>query len=331
MKNVTIGFSIHRPEIIDITDVLVQGHEVIFLEEPPQFGFQQMLAGELSIEEYLLPVEVEYPVFSRQMCRLLRKLHAQGKKILQVEPFLQHLLAVHEFFAKGHCPEELTVDSPEEQVYTAERDATKALLDYYQIVMDGTFEETIESTMRFARADAARFRLRDALRTRALAEAIPQYASAFIEAGSIHYGLYLHLKKRLPKQFNIKPVFIAHKAMQTIGEGGHLFGPGDQLTLRYILYANSKNTQDDALLAARSLVYSKLVEKEELTAELETFPHIRNELACIQIVKRLTLGDCKRLFPLIRHAKSDQVRHMVEDYLARFKKRLPPEINGLSN
>jgi hypothetical protein len=119
--------------------------------------------------------------------------------------------------------------------------------------------------------------------------------------------------------------------MQTIGERGHLFGPGDQLTLRYILYANSKNTQDDALLAARSLIYSKLVEKEELTADLETFPHIRNELACIQIVKRLTLGDCKRLFPLIRHAKSDQVRHMVEDYLARFKKRLPLEINGLSN
>lgn len=331
MKRVTIGFSIHRPDIIGMTADWMQGHEVIFLEEPPQSGFQQMLARELSIEEYLLPVEVEYPVFSRHMCRLLRKLHAQGKKILQVEPFLQHLLSVHEFFAKGHCPEELTVDSPEEQVYAAERDATKALLDYYQIVMDGTFEETIESTLRFARADAARFRLRDALRTRALADAIPQYESAFIEAGSIHYGLYLNLKKGLPKQVNIKPVFIAHKAMQTIGERGHLFGPGDQLTLRYILYANSKNTQDDALLAARSLVYSKLVEKEELTADLETFPHIRNELACIQIVKRLTLGDCKRLFPLIRHAKSDQVRHMVEDYLARFKKRLPPEINGLSN
>ncbi|MGD9219136.1 MAG: hypothetical protein PVH01_07565, partial [Desulfobacterales bacterium] len=317
MKRVTIGFSIHRPEIIDMTDALMQAHEVIFLEEPPQSGFQQMLAGDLSIEEYLLPVDVEYPVFSRQMCRLLRKLYAHGKKIIQVEPFIEQLLAVHDFFAQGYRPDDLAPKSLQYQVYVAERDATKVLLDFYQIVMDGTFEETIEAIMRFARADAARFRLRDAVRTQALAEAIPPYASAYIEAGSIHYGLYLQLKKQLPKEVHINPVFIAHKALQTIGEHGHLYGPGDQITLRYILHANSKDTQADVLLAARSLVYSKLVEKEELTADLETFPHIRNELACIQIVKRLTLGDCKRLFPLIRHAKSVQVRHVVEDYLAR--------------
>ena len=331
MKKVTIGFSIHRPEIIDMTDALMQSHAVIFLEEPPQSGFQQMLAGDLSIEEYLLPVEVEYPVFSRQMCRLLRKLYAHGKKIIQVEPFLQHLLAVHDFFAQGYRPDDLAPKSLQHQVYVAERDATKALLDYYQIVMDGTFEETIEAIMRFARADAARFRLRDALRARALADAVLRYASAFIEAGSIHYGLYLQLKKKLPKQVQIKPVFIAHDALQTIGENGHLFGPGDLLTLRCILHVNSKDPQADVLLAARSLVYSKLVEKEELSADLETFPHIRNELACIQNVKQLTLGDCKRLFPLIRHAKSANVRHMVEDYLARFKKRWPPAINGVSN
>jgi hypothetical protein len=331
MKRVTIGFSIHRPEMIDMTDALMQGHEVIFLEEPPQSGFQQMLAGDLSIDEYLLPVEVEYPVFSRQMCRLLRKLYARGKIIVQVEPFLQHLLAVHDFFAQGYGPDDLAPKSLQHQVYIAERDATKALLDYYQIVVGGTFEETVEAIMRFARADAARFRLRDALRTRALAEAIPQYASVYVEAGSIHYGLYLQLRKKLPKQVQIKPVFIAHEALQTIGERGHLYGPGDQITLRYILHANSKDIQADVLLAARSLVYSKLVEKEELTADLGTFPHIRNEFACIQIVKRLTLGDCKRLFPLIRQTKSVQVRHVVEDYLARFKKRWPPAINGVSN
>lgn len=331
MKKITIGFSIHRPEIIDMTDDLMQGHEVIFLEEPPQSGFQQMLAGDLSIEEYLLPVDVEYPVFSRQMCRLLRKLYAHGKKIIQVEPFIEKLLAVHDFFSHKHQPDDLAPNTLQHQVYVAERDATKALLDYYQIVIDGTFEKTIEAIMRFARADAARFRLRDTLRAQALADAIPQYASAFIEAGSIHFGLYLQLKKKLPKEVHILPVFIAHKALQTIGERGHLYGPGDQITLRYILHANSRDTQDDALLAARSLVYSKLVEKEELSADLETFPHIRDELACIQIVKRLTWDDCKRLFPLIRHAKSVQVRHVVEDYLARFKKRLPPKTNGLSN
>jgi len=85
------------------------------------------------------------------------------------------------------------------------------------------------------------------------------------------------------------------------------------------------------LLAARSLVYSKLVEKDELTANLETFPHVRNELACIRTVKLLTLGDCKRLYPLIRRAKSVHSRQLVDDYLVRFKKNLRPEINQLTN
>ena len=331
MKRVTIGFSIHRPEIIGMTADLMMHHEAIFLEEPPQSGFQRMLAGELSVENYLLPVDVEYPVFSRRMCRLMRQLYADGKKIIQVEPFLQHLLGVHDFFSQGHRPEELKPNTLQHQVYVAERDATKALLNYYETIVDGSFDATISAIICFARADAARFRLRDDLRVRALAAGITRFDSAFIEAGSIHYGLYLQLKKRLPKEVHIKPVFIAHKALQTIGERGHLYGPGDQLTLRYILHSNSKDTQDDVLLAARSLVYAKLVEKEEQSADLATFPHIRNELSCIQTVQQLTLGDCERLFPLIRGSKSVNVRPVVEDYMARFKKHPDPAINGLSN
>jgi hypothetical protein len=61
MKHITIGFSIHRPEIIPLTADLMRRHEVIFLEEPPAPGFRRMLQGALSIEDYLLPVDVEYP------------------------------------------------------------------------------------------------------------------------------------------------------------------------------------------------------------------------------------------------------------------------------
>jgi hypothetical protein len=42
MKLITIGFSIHRPEIIGITADLMQRHDVIFLEEPPVNGLQGM-------------------------------------------------------------------------------------------------------------------------------------------------------------------------------------------------------------------------------------------------------------------------------------------------
>ena len=101
MKRITIGFSNHRPEIIGIIADLMQRREVIFLEEPPAPGLKGMLQGTLSIDDYLLPAEVEYPEFSRSMCRLLRELYQNGKKIIQVEPFLENLLAIHTLFSQG--------------------------------------------------------------------------------------------------------------------------------------------------------------------------------------------------------------------------------------
>ncbi|MGD9043708.1 MAG: hypothetical protein PVG06_08345 [Desulfobacterales bacterium] len=320
MKPITIGFSIHRSEVIDITADLMHHHDVIFLEEPPANGLQEMLQGDLSIDDYLLPAEVEYPEFSHRMCLLLRDLYQKGKKIIQVEPFLEHLLAIHTFFSQGHRPKDLQPDSVHHRVYQAERDATKALLDYYQVVMNGSFKAAIEAIIRFARCDAARFRLRDSLRARALAAELNKGSSAFIEAGVIHLALYHLLKKRLPESLQLKPIFLARKALKILGVKGHLFGPGDQLTLTYIFHPKTHGTFREELLAARSLIYSKLVEKEEMSADLERFPHIRNELACIRTVKLLTLEDCDRLFPLIRRVKTRYARQLTDDYLVRIKK-----------
>ena len=319
MKLITIGFSIHRSEAIELTADLMHRHDVIFLEEPPANGLPEMLQGTLSIDDYLLPAEVEYPEFSRRMCRLLRELYQKGKKIIQVEPFLEHLLAIHTFFSQGHRPNELQAESVCHQVYQVERDATKALLDFYQIVMNGSFKAAIQAIIRFARFDAARFRLRDSLRAQALTAELKKGSSAFIEAGAIHLALYHLLKKRLPKPVRLKPVFLARKALKILGVKGHLFGPGDQLTLTYIFHPRIHGTLREELLAARSLIYSKLIEKEEVSVDLETFPHIRNELACIRTVNLLTLEDCDRLFPLIRRVKTEHARQLVDDYLVRIK------------
>ena len=327
MKRATIGFSIHRPEMIPLTAALLRCHDAIFLEEPPVPEFRQMLEGAFSIDDYLLLVDVEYPEFSRSMCRLLRELHQNGKNILQVEPFLQNLLEIHAFFSQGHHPKELRPESIQQQVYLAERDATKALLNYYQIVIDASFEAAIKAIIGFARFDAARFRLRDRLRAQTLANQITPYASAFIEAGAMHYSLYPLLRHRLPKKVQIKPIFLAHKVLKTLGQKGHLFGPGDQLTLTYIFHPDIRGTQREALLAGRSLIYTKLIEKEELSADLKTFPHVRNERACIQTVNLLTLDDCGRLFPLIRRLKTAHARQLVEDYFLRVKKYFGQNIN----
>jgi hypothetical protein len=316
MQKITLGLSLHRPEMIPFLANWMQRHDAVVLEEPPADGFQQMLQGALAVDDYLQELDVEYPAFSRDMCDLLRKLRAEGKKIFQVEPFLEILLGIHEFFAEGHRPQELDPNSIQYPVYLAERNATKALLAYYQTVMTGSFNETIGTIKQFARMDAARFRLRDSLRAQALAPLVKKYPSAFIEAGVMHYPLWRLLRRQMLLQKQVRLIFIADAALNTLGKKGHLFGPGDQLTLLYIFHPTFAQPKREALLAARSLIYSKLVAKEESTENLNSLPHLRDELVCIQISRRLSTADCRHLFPLVRSATSAEARQIVAEYLA---------------
>jgi hypothetical protein len=114
----------------------------------------------------------------------------------------------------------------------------------------------------------------------------------------------------------VQLIFIADAVLHTLGKKGHLFGPGDLLTLMYIFHPTVAQPKREALLAARSLIYSKLVAKKESTEDLNSLPHLRDELACIQIARRLSTDDCRHLFPLIRSATSAAARQIVAEYLA---------------
>jgi hypothetical protein len=319
MQKITLGLSVHRPEMIAFIADWMRQHDAIFLEEPPAAGFQQMLDGKLAVDEYLRQFDVEYPAFSREMCYLLRELKAEGKKIFQVEPFLEILLGIHQFFAEGHRPAELQKDSVQYPVYLAERNATGALLAYYQTAMTGSFEKTLETVKQFARLDAARFRLRDSLRAQTLVPLVKKYPSAYIEAGVIHYPLWRLLRRQLSPPNQLRVVFLADAALKTLGRKGHMYGPGDQLTLLYIFHSTFRQPKREAILAARSLIYSKLIAKEEMTDDLSALPHLRDELACNQIIGRLSLDDCRRLFPLVCRAGTTQAHQIVVEYLAASK------------
>jgi hypothetical protein len=260
------------------------------------------------------------------MCCLLRELHAEGKKIYQVEPFIESLLTIHEFFAESHKPDDLTKNSIHFYVYRAERAATAALLAYYQTVGTGTFEEALDAIIRFPRADPARFRLRDSLRAQALVSLVQEYSSSYIESGLIHYQLWRLLRDRLPSHVGVQPLFLAGAALKSMGAKGHLYGPGDQLTLLYIFHPTISQPDREKLLAARSMIYSKVLEKQELGDDSGTFPHLRDELACIRAVRQLVIDDCRHLFPLIRRASSSEALRLVTAFLA-VPERFPPKKN----
>ena len=316
MPQVTLGLALHRSEMTPLIYDQMRQHEAIFLEEPPDPNFEQMLAGNLAVDEYLSLLDVEYPAFSRDMCYLLRKLNADGKQIFQVEPFWEILLNIHEFFAAGHRPEELQKNIIQYPVYLAERNATRALVAYYQTVMAGSFDDTLRAILQFARMDAARFGLRDSLRAQELASMVKKYSSSYIEAGMMHYPLRRLLRQQLQAKDRVKVVFFAGNVLKSPGSKGHLYSPGDQLTLLYIFHPGILDSPRERMLAARSIIYSKIVQKEEVTDDLDTFPHLRDELGCLWLAGLLSLEDCRRLFPLVRRAKTSEAREIVTEYLA---------------
>ena len=312
--SVTLAFSIHRPEILPLAADLMAAHDAIFLEEPPTRGFAAMLRGELAVAEYLMESETEYPEFGRRTCDLLQALSRRGIPIFQVEPFLEALVGIHDFFADGGRPAELPSGSVVSRVYAAEKAATAALLAYYRTVMTGSFEAALAAVKAFAAVDAARFRLRDDLRAEALVSRMAGYARVYIEAGEIHHGLWGALRIALAGRGRLRVRYLSASVVRQLTGRGRLVGPGDCLTLCYLYHPASRDPRLD-LMAARSLVYNKLLTKEEMPAGADEFPHTRDEVATIQVVQRLSLEDCKTLFPVIRRLGTAAARELVRTHL----------------
>lgn len=313
-SSATLALANHRPECITLAKQLMERHDAVILEDPPDDRFQRMLCGELSIDTYLERLDLEYPEFSRHMSETLRRLHAMGKRLYQVEPFLEKLLEIHELFAGGGSPEDLKGGTDLGEVYSAERDATAALIDFYRISVSGSFEETVDSVKRFARSDARRFLVRDRMRADAIVGILSQPGAFVIEAGQIHYALWRELKRRLPAYYPLTVTFLMADAVRRMGYRDHLYGPGDLLTLLYIFHPNRDSREDD-LLAARALIYNKLIAKEEIVETTDIYPHTRNELETTAIVRNLSMEDCRHLFSLIRRASTETARDMVRHYL----------------
>ncbi|MBR9986707.1 MAG: hypothetical protein KFF68_12430 [Desulfosarcina sp.] len=314
----TLVLANHRPETIPAAQRLMARHDAVILEEPRDPQFLSMLDGQMSIETYLETQELEYPEFSRRMANILRERHRAGTRLYQIEPFIDHLLAIHERFADGEGPSDLPVGTALHRVYLAEREATAALIDFYAVSTSGTFEATVEAVKRFALSDARRFALRDRMRAAAMVDVITAPGRTYIEAGLIHFPLWHALRRRLPSDFPLRVHFLMADAVRSMGYRSHLYGPGDLLTLHYRFHPQ-RRFQEEGLLAARALIYSKLIAKEEMIDAGEPYPHTRDELEVGAVTARLTLTDCRRLYPPIRRASTTTAREMVRHYLGRKK------------
>ncbi len=218
MSQATLVLSTHRPETVPSAKALMADHGTVILEEPPDPGFRSMLSGQLEVDAYLEELDLEFPAYSRLMCEALRDLQHGGIRIFQVEPYIDTLLKIHEFFADGGKPSDLPQNTTLHRVYEMEKKATAALLNFYAVSVRGTFDACIEAVKKFARADARRFALRDRLRADAIIDIIAAPGRYFIEAGQIHYPLWRELKSRLPRDYRLRVCFLMTATLANLAQ-----------------------------------------------------------------------------------------------------------------
>ncbi|MBT8346725.1 MAG: hypothetical protein KJO28_10540 [Desulfofustis sp.] len=299
MTLLTIAYANHRPETLPLSQPLMEAHKQIVLEEPPHPLFSEMVHGRISTDEYLYDQDIEYPAFSHQQCDLLRSLFKADKELIQIEPYLDYLIEVQDFFAEGSGPDDLDRSTIHYQVYLREKQATRALIEYYQAVRGDDFNMLIESIKRFAQADAERFELRDRLRAQAIVSRLDGQHSTCVEAGPMHLLLFHHLRRLMPPGWSIKPVFVEIEGLNALGLKSGLYGPGDKLTV-HNLFNRTLPPEVANLLCARTLIFMKIVHKEEFPEQQGPYPHLRNESRAVALVNQLSLSSCRELFMQIR-------------------------------
>lgn len=312
----TIGFSTHRLESLPYAQAEMAKHRAIVLEEPPSSTLPQVLQGQASVEEYLYELDAEFPEFGRQQLAILQKLWQQGHTILQIEPYLERLVEIHELFAQEATPEEVRQHEHLREVYDMEREATAALLRFYEVSLEAPFPEVVAAVQEFARRDATRFRLRDKLRAQALAGLAGQFPAVYVETGHMHLSLPGELRRALQGQGKVRPRFLLGAVARQRTKRPRIFGPGDELTFAY-LFQRPIPPETEQLLAARSLIYIKVLGKDEVPAEASPTPHLDEELRLSALMCQLSYADCEELYPLLQQASPRQANDILNAFLRK--------------
>ncbi len=314
----TIAFSPHRIETLPFAQKLMQKHDFIILEEPKNPLFYAFLKNEVSLEEYLKSSDFWFPEFVKETLLLMKSLHNQGKIILQVEPYLEIVNRFQNSLEKGENLENLLNDPEIKEVYLKENKAVGKLIEFYEASIGDDFLKIVSTVKEFSKADAERFRLRDYLRAKAVLELLPSKGKIYIESGTIHIYFKKLLHIYLKKTWKIFHKFLLENFLKPKFNKPWIFPPGELLTLRYIL-KRKEDPHIENLLAARSLIYIKIIPKEEIIPTPEDpFPHAKREIEAINMVNKLSFEDCKILYKSLFFIKNYlEAKEIVKTYVLK--------------
>lgn len=286
---IKVVFLAHRVEFLELLREEADKYGVLVLEEPNDFLLEKFLNGSISLEEYVSNSDTSFPQYTLHQARLLKNLHNQGLKILQIEPYLEIIERIHVSIKVGKFSE-YTRNPEVKNVLEVEREAVGKLIEYQEELMKGEFDRIVDKVVEFARKDSERFKLRDYMRASAIAE-LGEDDKVIVEAGYLHILLPIFLQRL---NVRVETVNLLEKACRLLNLELNE-NPGDTLTKAYML--NIELNGYERLMAAQSLVYVSMISKDEkLPTKENPFPHLLEEINLARKVKKMSYEECKKEF-----------------------------------
>jgi hypothetical protein len=305
---VEIVLTSHRVEFLPMLRDEAISAEIIILEEPTNENLYKLFRNEITPEEYVRGLDTSFPLYTYFLSDLLKNLHQMGKRIYQIEPYLETIQKIQRSIENGTFSDVIK-DVETEKIRLIEKKAFGAFIDYQEAFISGDFEELIEKTIEFSKADAERFKFRDSMRFRKIVDFIESLRKKeddpalklIIEAGSIHTSLPDSLEKVLETDY-VSSINLKEEAAKKIGVE-FMNNPGTRLTEVFI---KGKQIGESELktLAARSLVYISKISPEEMFPEGKNkFPHLMEELRVTEEVEKMDYNACREEFQRIWRKK----------------------------
>jgi hypothetical protein len=143
-----------------------------------------------------------------------------------------------------------------------------------------------------------------------------EHATLYVETGAAHWVMPRALRRWVGDRARVQEVRLLESVARRMAGGRMTHPPGDLLTRLFIFDPEAEGECAD-LLAARSLVYVKLLEHEELEPGDEPYPHTRDEVTANLMVARLSFEDCRGLYRELRPLDTQAARQRVTDFLER--------------
>ncbi|MGC8948497.1 MAG: hypothetical protein ACP5GU_02720 [Thermoprotei archaeon] len=287
--------------------------DIIILEEPANNFFESMLKGIISVDEYMqllseetFSLQPSFPLYTSQLCIILKSAYMQGKIIFQIEPYLEIVEKIYEFIdkheAQGMEPSQILSEIRKSQefgtIYNYEHITYKLLLEYYNS-LSRSFDEAVDALLKYSRVEAQRLKLRSKMRAEKIIKTLKdiniEKSNVFIESGNIHLCLYHYLSEYFGDN-NVSSIYLLNSVIKNFDKKmQYIIRSNDILTFMHIF--NVRDDEIERLLAARSIIRLIMISENEISpSKKQQFPKMEEEIAIAQLISSLNYEQCKSLY-----------------------------------